>query len=106
MEPPQKPQPSRTDPADISDKLAATAVSEPAAAAPAAEDYKLSYDTTKPLGLRMKDVKVEGGSGVSRVLVAGLVDGSQAAALGRVGTDDAIVSVGYSGAEVSEELWR
>jgi len=80
------------------------------------DEYSLEFDSSRPLGLEFKDLRVgfEYGTreGSSRVLVANVVAGGQAASTGKVQIDDIVVAVDgvnverESAKEVSARLVR
>lgn len=80
------------------------------------DEYSLEFDSSRPLGLELKDLRVgfEYGTreGTSRVLVADVVAGGQAASTGKVQIDDIVVAVDgvnverESAKEVSARLVR
>lgn len=67
------------------------------------DEFSLEFDAARPLGLTLKDLRVgtEYGTtqGTSRVLVANVVDGGQAAASGRVAIDNIVVAVNGANVE-------
>ena len=61
------------------------------------DEFSIEFDSSKPLGLKLKDLRVgfETGTtqGTSRVLVSEVVTGGQAAGTGRVQIDNLVVAV-------------
>jgi len=99
-----------SDPRDISqrpDVKVSKRFNAPSAGdAPTANDeFTLEFNTSQPLGLKLKDLRVgfEYGTteGTSRVLVSDVSAGGQAAALGRVEIDNIVVAVDGANVERS-----